>query len=180
MEIGYKEFIKEAQEHQKGKVCQKCKEHKLLSEFSKHKNHKDGLEYRCKSCAKEYRDNMCPFKKWFMKKKFNAKKAGIEFTIEPEDIPGVKIEWYNTRKQGSRDTWRAIEYPKVCPVLKVELDWGMNGRQPNSPSLDRVNPKLGYIPGNVMILSMLANAMKQNATPEQKRTEARYYLFGNK
>ena len=38
MEIGYKEFIKEAQEHQKGKVCQKCKEHKLLSEFSKHKN----------------------------------------------------------------------------------------------------------------------------------------------
>ena len=55
----------------------------------------------------------------------------------------------------------------------------MNGRQPNSPSLDR-NPKFGYIKGKVKMMSDLANAMKQNATPEQKRTEARYYLFGNK
>ena len=45
----------------------------------------------CKSCQKEYRGNMCPFKKWFMGKRYNAKINGKEFTIEPTDIPGVKI-----------------------------------------------------------------------------------------
>jgi hypothetical protein len=36
------------------KVCSKCKEEKELSEFSKDKNSKDSLCYKCKSCEKEY------------------------------------------------------------------------------------------------------------------------------
>ena len=60
------EFIKQAHDYSKGKVCAKCKEHKLLSEFNKGIQYKDGLEYRCRSCKKEYSDNECPFKKWFM------------------------------------------------------------------------------------------------------------------
>ena len=173
------DFIKQAHEHQKGKVCTKCKEYKLLSEFYKHKNYKGGLKSDCKSCHKEYNDNRSPFKKWFQAKK--SRKCSWEFTIEPEDIPGVKIIDKNKIYKGRKYTsWEAIEYPKVCPILGIELDWGMNGQQHNSPSLDRINPKLGYIKGNVMIMSQLANMMKSNATPEQKRTEARYYLFGNK
>ena len=160
----------------KTKVCTKCKEHKPLNEFHKSKKYKDGLHYECKSCKKEYDDNMCPFKKWFTKKKSHAKIVGIEFTILPTDIPGVKIEWYNSGGRGSRDTWRAIEYPKVCPVFGIELDWGMNGNQPNSPSLDRVNPKFGYIPGNVRLISMRANTMKQNMYLEELKIFEEYIL----
>ena len=172
------EFIKQAHDHSKGKVCGKCKEHKLLSEFDKDKNKKDGLHYHCKSCQKIYKDNVCRLKRWFQNKKGHAKRNGngIEFTILPTDIPGVEIEWYNTGKQGSKDTWRAIEYPKVCPVFGIKLDWGMNGNQPNSPSLDRVNPKFGYIKGNVIMMSMLANQMKNSATPEQLKQFSEYHL----
>ncbi len=109
------EFIKQAHDYSKGKACSTCKEHKLLSEFYKDKkNKKDGLQYICKSCAKEYENNKCPFKKRFIAKKKNTKIVGIEFTILPTDITGVKIEKYNLCVNGSRTTWRATQYPKVC------------------------------------------------------------------
>ena len=76
-------------------------------------------------------------------------------------------------------SWEAVEYPKVCPVLGIKLDWGMNGLNGNCPSLDRIDSTKGYIPGNVMIMSNLANAMKSNATPEQLKQFCRYYLFGD-
>ena len=109
--------MKGAQDHQSGKVCYKCKEHKSLSEFSKQKHGKNGIRPYCKSCAKEYNDNMCSFKRWFSSKKGRAKFAGIEFTIEPEDIPGVKIIRFKGEHQRWPKMWEATEYPKVCSVL---------------------------------------------------------------
>ena len=37
------------------KTCSKCKKEKDETEFSKQARHKDGLDYRCKSCVREYR-----------------------------------------------------------------------------------------------------------------------------
>ena len=163
----------------KTKVCNTCKVDKPLNEF--HNNRfvkKDGLSYKCKSCEKEYKDNICRFYRWFGSKKARANSPGIEFSIEPTDIPGVKIgETITISKRGQKYTsWEAIEYPKVCPVLGMKLDWGMNGLTNNSPSLDRVNNKLGYIKGNVMLMSNLANKMKSNATPEQLNQFSEYHL----
>ena len=60
--------------------------------------------------------------------------------------------------------------PDICPVFKIALGWckitGGKAKQ-NSPSIDRINPKLGYIEGNIQVISNFANTMKQNATPEQ-------------
>ena len=188
-EVDCKEFIEEAQEYQKGRVCSICKKHKPLSEFYNDKTSKHGLQYKCKSCKKEYNDNLCPFYKWFLAKRSNAKIIGIEFTIEPEDIPGVKIrEVITTSRTNNRHgsfnrkwkSWEGVEYPKVCPVFGMELDWGMNGRQPNSPSLDRIDPTKGYVKDNVILISDLANGMKQNATIEQLKQFSRYHLFGVK
>ena len=111
---------------------------------------------------------MCSFKRWFSNRKGQAKLKGKEFTIEPKDIPGVKIE----------QSMEGIEYPKVCPVLGIELDWNVkiNGGQDNSPSLDRIDSTKGYIPGNVMMMSKLANGMKQNATSEQLVNFSKYML----
>jgi len=173
------QFITEAHEYSKGKICTKCKEHKSLNEFYKHKNRKDGLHGECKSCAQEYNDNTCSFKKWFIRKRSRARYNGIEFTIEPDDIPGVKIRRFKVR---GKWTWEATEYPKVCPVLEVEIDWDKKKvawALFNSPSLDRDNPTNGYIKGSVMIMSKLANSMKQNATTEQLNQFSRYHLFGD-
>lgn len=60
-----------------------------------------------------------------------------------------------------------IDIPRVCPVLGIELVNNEGGLQNNSPSLDRIVPELGYIKGNVQVISTLANRMKSNATPEE-------------
>ena len=39
------------------KICSKCKEEKEICNFTKNKNHKDGLEYFCKTCKKEYQES---------------------------------------------------------------------------------------------------------------------------
>jgi hypothetical protein len=36
-----------------------------------------------------------------------------------------------------------------------------------SPSLDRIDPKKGYVKGNVAVISYKANRIKQDATPEE-------------
>ena len=175
--MDYKELIEEAHEHQKGKVCTKCNTHKPLNEFyNKVRGITDRLATECKSCAKKYIANKCPITKWFQTKKSNAKRDGIEFTIKLTDIPGVKIKEWNGHQ--NRISWKATQYPKVCPILKIKLDWGMNGYNDNSPSLDRIDPTEGYVKGNVMMMSALANRMKQNATPEQLKQFSRYILFG--
>ena len=170
------------------KVCATCKEHLPLSEFSKKRDSKDGLRGYCKTCAKVYQNSLCPFKRWFSTRKGLAKVKGKEFTILPTDIPGVKIREVITKGLGKNrygtyvkkyTSWEATEYPKVCPVLGIELDWKAKvnkGGQDNSPSLDRIDSTKGYVLGNVMMMSRLANCMKQNATSEQLINFSKYML----
>lgn len=69
--------------------------------------------------------------------------------------------------------------PAVCPVLGIPLvrnDQGSKGGpQPNSPAVDRIFPERGYVKGNVIVVSHLANCIKQNATPDQIRRVADFY-----
>lgn len=44
---------------------------------------------------------------------------------------------------------------------------GGKGASPDSPSLDRIDARQGYVRGNVQVISMRANWMKGNATPAQ-------------
>ncbi len=62
-----------------------------------------------------------------------------------------------------------IVIPDYCPVLGIKLvaTRGKSGAFVASPSLDRIKPDLGYIKGNIQVMSQLANQMKNNATPEQ-------------
>jgi hypothetical protein len=57
----------------------------------------------------------------------------------------------------------------TCPVLGIELSWGhRNGtQQDHSPSLDRIDPSLGYTVGNVVWLSQRANTIKNNGTASE-------------
>ena len=172
--------MKVAQEHQKGKTCTKCKKHKPYSKFHKSKATKDGLRPVCKFCKKEYADNTCRFKRWWDSKKSHAKERGIVFTIEPTDIPGVKIRKYYSRN--GRLTWNVTEYPKVCSKRGTKLDWKMNGLQWNSPSLDRMDPTKGYIPGNVILVCNSYNSAKSNCPLDiweiEEKRQARFVLFG--
>ena len=82
--------------------------------------------------------------------KSRAKRTGIEFTLD----------------------WQDIDIPIICPVLGVPILTGTNegmktGPSPNSPSVDRIDNTKGYIKGNIQVISHKANTMKNSASPEQ-------------
>jgi hypothetical protein len=52
-----------------------------------------------------------------------------------------------------------------CEITGLPFSHG-NGRRPWMPSLDRINPELGYIPENVQLVVWLYNAAKAEFTHE--------------
>lgn len=72
-----------------------------------------------------------------------------------------------------------IDIPEVCPVLGFPLvrNVGYRGAgQPNSPSIDRIIPDLGYVPGNIQVISRKANMMKSNYPIADLKMLARWIL----
>jgi hypothetical protein len=70
-----------------------------------------------------------------------------------------------------------FEIPEFCPVLGIKLATGTGrGPAPHSPTLDRIDLLLGYVPGNVQVISSRANAMKNDATPDELRKFAAWVL----
>ena len=169
------------------KRCKKCEEIRPISEYWVGNIYKDNLQPYCKLCYYDYKEDECEFKRFFLRK--SSSKGKWDFKIKPTDIPNVEIEETRVvdKKRRTHISWRATKYPKVCPILGNELKWGKKGTNGNnkggtadpfSPSLDRIDSTKDYVKGNVMIISTLANAMKQNATPEQLKRFSRYHLFG--
>jgi hypothetical protein len=62
-----------------------------------------------------------------------------------------------------------IEFPDVCPVLGIELDYTATRVKDNSVSFDRIDPSKGYVKGNVAIISFRANRLKSDGNKEEFR-----------
>ena len=61
-----------------------------------------------------------------------------------------------------------IQIPEVCSVLGIKLNIGRaNASKDDSPSIDRINHKGGYTKGNVAVISLKANRIKNNANLEE-------------
>lgn len=92
---------------------------------------------------------------WSGARKRSAR-AGIEFSISVDDIL----------------------LPEFCPVLGIRLDYsvgGKGGKQVRgSPSLDRIDSAKGYVHGNVVVMSMRANRIKSDATPDELKRVAAF------
>lgn len=74
-----------------------------------------------------------------------------------EDIP------FNLEKED-------IIIPDLCPILEVPLV----PRTRYAASIDRIDPKAGYIKGNIQVISFKANNMKNDASPEELKKFARW------
>lgn len=57
--------------------------------------------------------------------------------------------------------------PMKCPVFGFVLKYSSRQQADDSASLDRIKPDRGYVEGNVQIISMLANTMKNSASKHQ-------------
>jgi hypothetical protein len=83
-----------------------------------------------------------------------AAKRGLEFTISKDDI--VLVD--------------------VCPVLGIPLLPPGSTTKPhdNSLSIDRLDSSKGYIPGNISVMSVRANKIKNDGTAEEHEKIAKW------
>lgn len=69
-----------------------------------------------------------------------------------------------------------ITIPSTCPVLGIPLLLGARKSEvEQSPSLDRIDPSLGYQKDNVVVVSWRANRLKSDATKDELKRLYEYY-----
>ena len=67
-------------------------------------------------------------------------------------------------------TLEDIVIPEYCPIFnEIKLCRDNTCTHFDSPTLDRIKPELGYIKGNIAVISHQANSIKSFGTAEQHR-----------
>lgn len=143
------------------KECPSCHESKLLNRFRwcarickdcEYKRDKPSLlksylarrEHHLE--VKKETDQSNPKHYLIRNAKARAKAKGLNFNLEESDI----------------------SIPDVCPILGIKLSKvrgnSIDSDKASSPSLDKIIDKLGYVKGNVQVISYRANTLKNNAT----------------
>lgn len=95
-------------------------------------------------------DRKNPIKSMLQRSRRRAKELHLPFTLTNKDII----------------------IPNNCPILGVPL---VRYSGDYTPSIDRIDNKKGYVPENIIIISYLANRIKNNATIEQLRKVINFY-----
>lgn len=65
----------------------------------------------------------------------------------------------------SKDIVAVFPTNRRCPVFDQPFVFG--AQSPWSPSVDRKDPTIGYVPGNIQIISVRANQLKSDATADE-------------
>jgi len=148
------------------KTCAKCKQTFPIAAFGSNTSNKDGYNCYCKECNRSFWHNADDDKrKRFLltRIKSKCKKYNLPFDLTLDDIV----------------------IPEVCPVLGIPLKFGVKRQDMyrqkyddttlDSPSVGRIIPELGYVKGNIVIVSFRANNIKNNATIDELDKIATFY-----
>jgi len=144
------------------KKCSVCKLIVPLSMFYRETKSKDGHQSKCISCSKQYRKDH-PIQQQTVRMLSNARSRAKKFNVP------LSITLDYVRSLVGKNT----SFVSHCPVLGLSLEWsaqrqeGKNTTLPNSPTLDRIVPELGYVENNVRIISHRANMLKNNASLQE-------------
>lgn len=84
------------------------------------------------------------------------------------------------RERGLESTIRRqdLHWPEICPVLGIPLIYGGNTVEPGTATLDRWDNSIGYVPGNVFVISFRANTLKNSATVAEVEKVLLYMQLG--
>lgn len=157
--------------------CRKCQQNKPLTEFAKAPR-KEGHDLWCRECSKE------------RKKKSHLKIKAAKITKE--------IPW--EEKAATRCNERAREkrlpygmkpadlhdqntgaLPIFCPIFpNIRLDYNRGSDRRRHASVDKIVPALGYVSGNVWVVSMAANTWKSNGSNPDERKRIVEIMEGKK
>jgi hypothetical protein len=138
--------------------------------------------YTCKLAKSAQWKQKNPDKHAKINREWSAKNtASVGATRSRRNAKDPKKYWARSTFQNARKRAAAKNIPfeltqediyqlagTHCPVFGTAFDFIGNGRiVPQSPSLDRIVPSLGYVTGNVAVISNKANTIKQNATADE-------------
>jgi hypothetical protein len=134
----------------RSKRCQHCRAIKPVVWFYRDSHRKGGYGGECVACT------------LLRNARSRSKEMGIPSDLALEDIV----------------------IPERCPVLGIPLlpgsrDTEYRFRNPGSPTVDRIRPELGYVKGNVKIISWLANRIKSDCSDPEVFEKIAAYLRAN-
>ncbi len=111
-------------------------------------------EYKNEAALKWHRNN--PEKYLLKSARTRAKRDNKEFNLDISDIL----------------------IPEFCPALGIRLTNIREGGKPRAttPSLDRKDNSIGYIKGNVFVISWRANQLKSNMSIDEMKGILEYAL----
>lgn len=119
------------------------------------KMYREDRDHRNKRTRDWHRNN--PARSYVLAAKSRAKRLGVPFNLEESDIV----------------------FPEVCPALGIPIvlldSDEPRKRTDNTPSLDRLIPELGYVKGNVRVISWRANRLKNDATLDELERILTYF-----
>lgn len=151
MEENKREYHRRYYEKNKEKLRQQSKEYRKENKEKIRQYREDNKEKRIQY-SKDYREKYLE-RVLFQNAKKRANKKGIAFEITEQDIV----------------------IPEYCPYLRCKIE-KVKGDRTLSPSLDRIVPSLGYVKGNIQVISDKANRMKNDATQDELVTFAESVL----
>jgi hypothetical protein len=145
-------------------MCIKCGV--LLTDENWRKSSQKHYQYTCKSCLSKagtaWRNSKTDAEFLHYSAKTRAQKLDREFTITVADVEAVDTD--------------------TCPILGIPIkryqhkSGGSCQQQPDSKSLDRIDANLGYVPGNIRVISWRANSLLKDVTPEELDKITAYHL----
>lgn len=144
------------------KRCSSCNQLKPLTQFHKRKLSRDGLQARCKPCR--YTENADHFRRsangsldgflsyLVTRARQRARKRGLPFDLTTDHILAL---W---RHQSGR-----------CALTGRHLHTQMSRghARPETCTIDRITPSLGYVEGNIRLVTHWSNVARHNLSDDQ-------------
>lgn len=168
------------------KRCTGCKQWLPLGDFHKHSDSSSGTKARCKRCGcaqalgyyyKHPEKSVESQRRYRSRHRVAVNKRRMEYRHKN---PERAILYFARRRARLNSLPFDIELsdviiPEFCPILGIRLVAGGSRRQKDcSPTIDKVIPSLGYVKGNIQVISWRANRIKSDATIDELRSIVKY------
>ena len=170
------------------RYCKNCKTEKTLDCFPTCKNCKEEREYECKVCKYSRRKEIhLPKEKVRRKELYNNMKLSNpekyqEYLLNKREYRQRKKLHFlvnSARRRAAQEGYAFnisesdLIIPEYCPILGTKLELQKANNNLNAPSIDKIVPSLGYIVGNVRVISRKANMMKLNCSFDELKVFAK-------